>query len=41
MPALTDEALHNRYQILETDSGLQISEIFNLVHETDDVVVGE
>lgn len=26
MPAFTDEALRNRYQILETDSGLQISE---------------
>jgi len=26
LPALTDEALRNRYQILETDSGLQISE---------------
>ena len=26
MPAFTDDALRNRYQILETDSGLQISE---------------
>jgi uncharacterized protein (DUF433 family) len=26
MPMLTDENLRNRYQILETDSGLQISE---------------
>jgi uncharacterized protein (DUF433 family) len=26
MPAFTDETLRNRYQILETDSGLQISE---------------
>jgi uncharacterized protein (DUF433 family) len=26
MPVFTDEALRNRYQILETDSGLQISE---------------
>ena len=26
MPAFTDETLRNRYQILDTDSGLQISE---------------